>query len=149
MAQELTETGLTAESVRGIFGLPEQDLRQYSPLTLAFIGDTVYETIVRSMVVLRGQRPAKALHREKVRYVSAPAQAQIVARIEDKLTDEEREILRRGRSTKTGSSARNASLADYHLATGLEALCGYLYLKGETARLLALLREGFGESDEG
>ena len=125
-----------------------QDIRQYSPLTLAFLGDAVYELFVRDMIVGRGQRPAKALHKDKVRYVNAKAQARVAAAIEPMLDETEADMMRRGRSTRVGSSAKNASLSDYHRATGLEALCGYLYMTGASDRLRELLERGFEVLDE-
>ena len=121
------------------FSLPAQDIKSYSPLTLAFIGDSVFEVVIRSILVRRGQKPVKALNREKVRFVSAKAQAGLVTRMEPLLTDEEKDIIRRGKGTKTAHHAKNASLQDYHLATGFEALCGYLYLTGRLDRLTELL----------
>ena len=85
-----------------------------------------------------------------IKYVSARAQADIARRLEDVLTEEEKEVMRRGRSSKTAHRAKNATLSDYHLATGFEALCGYLYLAGKTDRLLELIkmsREGEDEEE--
>ncbi len=132
------------------FELPDKDIRGYSPLTLAFIGDSIYEVIVRTILVKEGQRPVNAYNKEKIKYVSARAQADIARRLEEVLTEEEKEVMRRGRSSKTAHRAKNATLSDYHLATGFEALCGYLYLAGKTDRLLELVkmsREGEDEEE--
>lgn len=118
------------------------DLRMYSPLTLAYIGDAVYDLIIRTVVVERGNRPANLLHRSTIRYVNAAAQAAVAEAIADMLTDEEAAVYRRGRNTKSNTSAKNASIEDYRKATGLEALVGYLYLSDRFDRILELVRSG-------
>lgn len=136
------------ESVDFLSGLREQfmvgevDVRAYSPLTLAYIGDAVYELIVRSVVVQRSNRAADALHKKSVSYVRAQTQAAMVEALADMLTEEETAVYKRGRNAKTYSKAKNASMAEYHRATGFEALAGYLYLTGQMDRLLELIREG-------
>lgn len=110
-------------------------LEQISSLGLAHLGDGVYELMVRSWLCLHGKATNKGLHRAAVRYVSAPAQAERTARILPLLTEEEQGVFRRGRNSHTAAIPRGASVAQYHTATGLEALFGWLYLKGETARL--------------
>mgnify|MGYP000098601555 FL=1 len=111
-----------------------------SPLTLAFIGDCVYELFVREALVTEANRPASELHAQKVRYVSAAAQAKAYRFIEDSLTEKESNIFKRGRNAHTTHTPKNMTNADYHTATGIEALFGFLYLSGETERL----RELFG-----
>ena len=111
-----------------------------SPLTLAFIGDCVYELFVREALVTEANRPAGELHAQKVRYVSAAAQAKAYRFIEDSLTEKESSIFKRGRYAHTTHTPKNMTNADYHTATGIEALFGFLYLSGETERL----RELFG-----
>lgn len=111
-----------------------------SPLTLAFIGDCVYELFVREALVTEANRPAGELHAQKVRYVSAAAQAKAYRFIEDSLTEKESNIFKRGRNAHTTHTPKNMTNADYHTATGIEALFGFLYLSGETERL----RELFG-----
>lgn len=114
------------------------DVRTYSPLTLAFIGDAVFELLVRTHLAQEGNRPAGALHRESIRRVCARAQAQGYERIRALLTQEELDAFRRGRNASPSHSPKNASSQDYHYATGLEALFGYLYIKGDTPRLREL-----------
>ncbi|MCR4925338.1 MAG: ribonuclease III [Clostridiales bacterium] len=109
--------------------------KQLSPLTLAFIGDTVYDLFVREMLICQANRPANKLHREAVKRVRAKAQAQAVELILPLLTDEEKDILKRGRNAHTNHLPKNASESDYHYATGFEALLGYIYLKGDIERL--------------
>ncbi len=112
---------------------------QYSPLVLAYIGDVVYELYIRTMLVRQGNMPVHKLHKLATRYVKAKAQSDIALRIEDKLTEEEHRILKRGRNAKSSTVPKNADIRDYRRATGFEALLGYLYLKDEEKRLLELL----------
>lgn len=111
----------------------EVDTRALSPITLAFVGDGVYELMVRERLAAQANRPANALHRQAVSMVRAEAQAAAVEKIAPLLTESEQAVFRRGRNAHT---ARNSD--DYHRATGLEALFGYLYLSGETDRLREL-----------
>lgn len=126
-----------------------QDIRTYSPLTLAYIGDAVYDLIVRTVVVKEANRPVHELHRITVRYVSAPAQSKIVRELMGDLTEEELEVYRRGRNAKPHTMAKNASAADYKKATGFEAVIGYLYLKDRMERVLELVRKGIAVQDGG
>lgn len=126
----------------------QQDPKLLSPLTLAFVGDGVYELLVRKSIVEAGSMPAKALNARKVELVRASSQAAVYDRLEPLLTDAEREILKRGRNAHTGSVPKNAPVADYHKATGLEALFGFLYLAGEQARLQSLFQQAMEISRE-
>lgn len=128
--------------LRENFELGKVDIRQYSPLTLAYIGDAVYDLIIRSLVVSKGNVPNKALHKQTTSYVSAVAQSAIIDRIMDILTEDELAVYKRGTNSKPHSMAKNASQKDYLKATGFEALVGYLYLKGEEDRLLELIKIG-------
>lgn len=109
-----------------------------SPLNLAFIGDGVYEMFVRESIVLNANRPVKDLHRESVKYVSAKAQCEAYHKIKETLTEKEDAIFKRGRNAKVGHSPKSASQSEYHIATGVEALFGYLYLNSEEERLKEL-----------
>ena len=109
------------------------DTRALSPITLAFVGDGVYELMVREFLAAQANRPANALHRQAVSMVRAEAQAAAYEKIAPMLTEAEQAVFKRGRNAHT---ARNSD--DYHRATGLEALFGYLYLNGETDRLRQL-----------
>lgn len=128
--------------IRELFGLKEVDMKAYSPLTLAYIGDTAYELVIRTMVVEKGNRQASQLHRLTTSYVKAQAQAAMIEALEPELTEEELAIYKRGRNAKSYTSAKNASILDYRKATGLEALIGYLYLSGREERVLFLIKEG-------
>ena len=115
--------------------LDRDRLLALSSLGLAHLGDSVFEVMVRSWLVLHGKAKAKDLHRATVRYVAAPAQAAAVERLLPLLTQEEADVYRRGRNTAPHSVPRAASRGDYQAATGLEALFGWLYLQGRTERL--------------
>ncbi len=111
------------------------DLKQLSPLTLAFIGDTVFDLLVREKLICEANRPANDLHRLAVRDVKASAQAEFVNILSPYFTEEEMNIYKRGRNAKSGHTAKNATTRDYHMATGLEAVFGWLYLNGEIQRI--------------
>ena len=119
-----------------------RDLRSYSPLSLAYLGDAVYEVFIRTALLAQGNRPVEKLHREAICYVRAASQATQVTALEESLTEEEREIYRRGCNAKPHTIPKHADPADYHRATGYEALLGWLYLKGDTARALELVKDG-------
>lgn len=133
--------------LRDYFPAPHVDIRTYSPLTLAFLGDSVYELVVRTFIVDKGNRGVEAIHKEKSKYVKAQTQAVVAEELLKLLTPEEETIYKRGRNTNIHSSAKNATMTEYRKATGLEALCGYLYLNGETERMMELLREGFRRAE--
>ena len=122
------------------FGLGEVDLRTLSPLTLAFVGDCVYDLILRTVIVERHNASPNQLHREKSRLAKAPAQAEMAEALQEHLTQEEIAVYRRGRNAKSHTTAKNASVLDYRKATGLEALYGWLYLSGQEECLLQLIR---------
>lgn len=112
--------------------------KQLSPLNLAFIGDCIYEIFVRESLVCTANRPVNDLHRESVKYVSAKAQTAAFEKIKDALTEEEMSVFKRGRNAKTGHSPKSATESEYHCATGVEALFGYLYLTEREDRLKEL-----------
>lgn len=128
--------------IEGVFGLVPKDIRTYSPLALAYIGDAIYDLIVRTMLVGKGNAPVNSLHRRASSLVKAEAQKESMLHIEPLLTEEERSVYRRGRNAKSYTTAKNASVADYRVATGFEAVMGYLYLTGQTERLLELAKKG-------
>ncbi|MDE7271673.1 MAG: ribonuclease III [Lachnospiraceae bacterium] len=123
------------------FGGGDVDIRTYSPLTLAYIGDAVFEVIIRTLIVEKGQRAAHTLHKHTTKVVCAQTQAKMIDAVYECLTEEEQDIYRRGKNTKLHSTARSASLADYRKATGFEALCGYLFLRDDTVRITQLVRQ--------
>ena len=131
--------------LKELFHLEDQDLRSYSPLTLAYIGDGVYELIIRTILVKKGNCPVHRLHKKASSLVKAGAQSAIMEDIEEELTPEELSVYRRGRNAHSPTMAKHATMADYRRATGFEALMGYLYLKEDYTRMLTLVRMGIGE----
>lgn len=116
---------------------------QYSPLTLAFLGDAVYELEIRRQLCLAGSAPAGVLHRRSTHYVCAAFQAQLYDRIETQLTPAELSVLRRGRNASGAAVPKSATPAQYRKATGVEALMGYLYLEGNLVRIAQLCSLAF------
>lgn len=128
--------------IKETFDCQGQDIRTYSPLTLAYIGDGIYDLVIRTVVVEQANRPANELHRITTGYVKAGIQAQMIVALKDELTEDEAEVFKRGRNAKPHTMAKNASRADYHKATGFEAVMGYLYLTGQSERMLELIKRG-------
>jgi len=116
--------------------------REFSPLVLAYIGDAVYEILVRIYVLSFGNCPVNRMHKKSSEIVKAKGQKNAYIKIKDMLTEEEASVFRRGRNAKSHTMPKNAELMDYKIATGLEALYGYLYLKGDTERLFELFKIG-------
>ena len=129
------------DAIKREFDCKETDIRTYSPLTLAYIGDAIYDLVIRTIVVERGNKSANNLHKKTVSYVNARVQAKMIDALESELTQEETAVYHRGRNAKSYTAAKNASIIEYRKATGLEALCGYLYLDGQQERLLYLIHE--------
>lgn len=127
------------------FACEEVDLRNYSPLTLAFLGDCVFDLIIRTVIVERGNRAAESLHKKKSAIVKAQTQAKIAELILDGLSEEELAVYKRGRNAKSYSTAKNASVTDYRKATGFEALLGYLYLQNKEDRIIELIKSALGQ----
>lgn len=142
--QAVTEKGGESllQMIQRTFPGKKQDVRMYSPLTLAYIGDAIYDLIIRTVVVERANRPVNDLHRITVKYVSAGAQARIVEALTDRLTEEELSVYRRGKNAKPHTTAKNATAADYLKATGFETVLGFLYLTDQMNRALELVRDG-------
>ena len=128
------------KKIADLTGAAEKPLNTYSPLTLAYIGDAVFELFIRTAVVKNAEERPKDMNRKTVSLVSAKAQSAMVEIIEPLLTEEEAAVYRRGRNANSATMAKNASVADYRRATGLEALIGYLYLKGDAERAAELIR---------
>lgn len=118
------------------------DICSYSPLALAYMGDAVYEVLVRTRVMNRGSMQVNKMHKKSASLVKAEAQARIIQALQEELTVEETAVYKRGRNAHSASSAKNASIRDYRMATGFEALVGYLYLTGQYERLLKLVHDG-------
>ena len=121
------------------------DAKTYSPLALAYMGDAVYEILIRTMIVGTANQQVNKYHKKASSYVKAEAQAKMIVKLEPYLTEEEEAVYKRGRNAKSYTTAKNASMIDYRMATGFEALVGYLYLKNEWNRLLQLVHIGLFE----
>ncbi len=137
------------DEIKKEFACGEKDVNAYSPLALAYIGDDVYDVIIRTIVVEKANRPAHELHKETVKYVKASAQAAIMDRLlegeesgECFLSQQEIDVYKRGRNAKSYTMAKNASMTDYRKATGFEAMLGYLYLSGKQSRVLEIVKYG-------
>ena len=120
--------------------LKKEEIIQMSPLVWAYMGDAVYEKYIREFVIRQGLCKNGLLHKKSIKYVSANGQVKILQRIEEKLTEEELDIVRRGRNSNPHSHAKNADIVDYKYATGFEALIGYLYLSEQHERLEEILK---------
>ena len=131
-----------------MFGLGEVDVNQYSPLTLAYIGDSIYDLIIKTLVVNEGNKQVQKLHKRTSRFVQASAQSQMMRVLQERLTEEEHAVYKRGRNAKSVSPAKNQSVTDYQRATGFEALMGYLYFKKEWKRMLELVKIGLESLEE-
>lgn len=142
MGASIMEKGLDSY-IRAQFDLEAVDLRTYSPLTLAYIGDGIYDLIIRSLVVGKGNTRANELHKKTSGIVKAQTQARMIELLEKDLTDLEADVYRRGRNAKSPTTAKNASVGDYRKATGFEALMGYLYLTDQMDRMMKLIKLGF------
>jgi len=142
MEKEITH-GELASIIQNAFEINEKDFEQYSPLTLAYIGDGFFELIIRTYLVEQTNEPVKKLHSKASSIVKAETQAKLIQLIQEDLTEDELRVYKRGRNAKSSTTAKNAGVGDYRKATGLEALFGYLYLKGNTDRALYLVKLGF------
>ena len=124
------------------FELEYQDIRTYSPLTLAYIGDAIYELVIRTILVEKGNTQVNKLHKRASRLVKASAQSAMIEKLKPYLTEEEMSVFKRGRNAKAATMAKNATMSDYRRATGFEALMGYLYLEKNWTRMVELIRLG-------
>jgi ribonuclease-3 family protein len=125
-----------------VFGLKEVDIKTYSPLALAYIGDSIYDLVIKTIIMNEGNCQVQKLHQKTSTLVQASAQSRMMRTIQEHLTEEEHGIYRRGRNAKSVSPAKNQSLTDYRRATGFESLMGYLYLKKDWKRILDLVKLG-------
>ena len=123
------------------FGLKEVDARMYSPLVLAYVGDAVSEIMIRTKVVNGGSVQVNKLHKRSADLVKAETQAKILTALLEELTEEEMAVFKRGRNAKSYTMAKNATMKDYRMATGFEALIGYLYLSEQEHRLVELVSQ--------
>jgi len=132
--------------IKDTYGLSDVNPNEVAPLMLAHIGDAIYEVVIRTMVLSKGNRAIEKVHKDATKLVNAGTQAEMADRLLPILTEEENDIYRRGRNAKSNTKAKNASTSDYRKATGFEALMGYLYLNNQTERMLYLIEEGMKEN---
>ena len=130
--------------IREKFEISQRDIRTYSPLTLAYIGDGIFDLVIRTVVVDKGNTSANQLHYHTSHVVKAATQARMIQYLRERLTEE---IYRRGRNAKSHTMAKNATVSDYRNATGFEALMGYLYLTDQMERMVELIQEGLKGCD--
>jgi len=135
------ETGLN-EYINNKFDIESKDIRTYSPLTLAYIGDAIFDVVIRSILVNKGNTAVNKLHQRASAVVKAPTQAKMAEAILEDFTEAEADWYRRGRNSKPHTKAKNASTMDYLDATGFEAVIGFLYLTGDMDRICELVRKG-------
>lgn len=128
--------------------MPIQDVNKISMLGLAHVGDAVYELLYRSKLCTDGHTAVAEMHRMTVAFVRAEAQAEAAAKLLPVLTTEEASVYKRGRNAKVNSVPHNADIGQYHAATGLEALFGWLYLLGRTERINELFNIIIGGTDD-
>lgn len=134
--------------MRREFEMKEVDIQTYSPLTLAYIGDSIYDLMIKSLVINQGNKQVQKLHKETSNMVQASAQSLMMRVIQPHLTEEEHTVYRRGRNAKSVSPAKNQSITDYRRATGFEALMGYLYLQQDFVRMVDLVKIGLSSLHE-
>lgn len=133
-------------TINNIFEKKYVNPNEYSPLTLAFIGDSIFDIVIKSVIVEKANCQVNKLQTKTSKIVKATSQALIVEALMDDMTEEEKTIYRRGRNAKPYTKAKNASYGEYCKATGLEAMIGYLYLKGDTERLVELIKLGLDKT---
>jgi len=141
----LNENSISESNLFFSKALTKAEAKQYSPLTLAFLGDAVYSLLVREMLLKTANRPTNTLHKESIKLVNANCQAEMIKKVLSELTEEEEAIFKRGRNAHSGHVPKNQSDADYRYATGLETLYGYLYLIGDLKRIMYIFNISTGE----
>ncbi len=130
------------EYILSAFDIEADDIRSYSPLTLAYIGDGIFDLVIRSKVVADGNTSPAKLHKKTMQFVKAEAQSKMALALMDEFTGEETDIFKRGRNAKSYTTAKNAKTSEYRRATGFEALMGYLYLTDNFERIVELIKLG-------
>ncbi|MBP3610959.1 MAG: ribonuclease III [Lachnospiraceae bacterium] len=131
------------KAIKETFSIPDINPDQYSPLTLAYMGDCAYEIVIRTLLVHKGNTHVDRLNKRASNLAKAATQSQMITAIMEHLSEEEITMYKRGRNAKSYTSAKNASINDYRRATGFETLVGWLYLKGEFDRMTEIIRLGF------
>ncbi len=136
------EESLNFSNLKKNLQIEDKDIRTFSPLSLAYIGDTIFDLMIRSVVLANGNTPVSKMHKTCSEIVCATSQAAMIDAIFDDLTVEEKEVVTRGRNAKSKTTAKNASVLDYRKATSLEALLGYLYMEDKVDRLYEIITLG-------
>ena len=134
-------------NIKNNFKITEKTPEQIGPLKLAYLGDAVYELIIRTMLMDERERPVKKMNKKAQSLVNATTQAEIAAVIMDDLSEEEKAVFLRGRNAKSSSVSKHSDIHDYRIATGLESLFGYLYLKDDMERAVELVKIAFDRLD--
>ncbi len=144
MEENITSLEGFSDFFKDTLKLKEVDIKSYSPLALAYIGDGVYELIVRTKVMNHGSTQVHNMHKKSAKLVNAGTQAEMIRLLleDEDLTPEEVTVYKWGRNAKSVTTAKHATVVDYRTATGFEALCGYLYLNGNLDRLVTLVGMG-------
>lgn len=141
MEESLTQN--LTESIKNVLGLKEISPAQLSPLVLAYIGDSIFDLVIKTYLLdTKGNMQVNKLNRFASNIVKAQSQSEMIGIIEPLLSQAEEAVYKRGRNAKSYTSAKNASISDYRRATGFEALMGYLYLEGEYERMIQLIKAG-------
>ena len=141
MEESLTQN--LTESIKNVLGLKEISPAQLSPLVLAYIGDSIFDLVIKTYLLdTKGNMQVNKLNRFASNIVKAQSQSEMIGIIEPLLSPAEEAVYKRGRNAKSYTSAKNASISDYRRATGFEALMGYLYLEGEYERMIQLIKAG-------
>lgn len=143
MEKGIAENGDFLAIIKEEFHLPKNDTKSYSPLVLAYMGDCIFDLIIRTILISRGNRQTYKIHKESSTFVKAASQAALIESIADALTEEELAIYKRGRNATPHTVPKNANIMDYKKATGLEAVMGYLYMENNMVRALELVKLGF------
>ena len=141
MEESLTQN--LTESIKNVLGLKEISPAQLSPLVLAYIGDSIFDLVIKTYLLdTKGNMQVNKLNRFASNIVKAQSQSEMIGIIEPLLSPAEEAVYKRGRNAKSYTSEKNASISDYRRATGFEALMGYLYLEGEYERMIQLIKAG-------
>ena len=130
------------EYYKQCFDIKHGNPESYSPLALAYIGDSIFDVMVRTIEVSRANKQVNKYHKDVSKIVCAGAQAKMILAIREQLTEEEHVIYKRGRNANSYTKAKNATRTDYRNATGFEAVLGYLYLKEDFERLTDIVKMG-------
>ncbi len=141
------ETG-SFQYFKDIFHIEHGQPELYSPLALAYIGDSVFDIMIRTMEVSQVNKQVNKYHKDVSKIVCAPAQAKMIMALKEHLTEEERDIYKRGRNANSYTKAKNATRTEYRKATGFEAVLGYLYLKEDFERLTDVVKMGLDALQE-